>query len=477
MTSILAFGAYVPRQRLERRAIAGAHAWFAPGLRGLAKGERAFGSWDEDPVTMAVEAARNCLDGRDRDEIDGIVLASATAPFAERQNAAIVKEALTLRDDVFAMDCGGGQRAGLSALIQSLRGGAGRQTLCIASDRPLALPASEDEMHQGDAAAAFVLGDGPGVAEVLATHAVTFDFVDRHREQDRDHSYSWESRWVREEAFGRIVPEAIGDALQKAGIAASDISHFIMPSPLKGAQALVCRKTGIPAEAATDTFAATIGEAGSAHAPLMLSHVLETAEAGKIILAAGFGSGCDVLILRRTEGGHRPRLTVSDWLARREVTDNYMKFLVFNDRIAIEKGMRAEFDQKQPMTALWRNRKAVLGLIGGRCTQTGAVQFPKSDISVNPNAHAVGTQEDYKLAERQARIVTYTADRLTYTLDPPGCYGMIEFDGGGRMYAEFCDADADALEVGQPMRMMFRIKSFDEMRGFRRYFWKAAPAG
>jgi hypothetical protein len=25
------------------------------------------------------------------------------------------------------------------------------------------------------------------------------------------------------------------------------------------------------------------------------------------------------------------------------------------------------------------------------------------------------------------------------------------------------------------MRMVFRIKDFDERRGFRRYFWKAAP--
>jgi hypothetical protein len=27
------------------------------------------------------------------------------------------------------------------------------------------------------------------------------------------------------------------------------------------------------------------------------------------------------------------------------------------------------------------------------------------------------------------------------------------------------------------MRMMFRIKDIDVQRGFRRYFWKAAPAG
>ena len=35
--------------------------------------------------------------------------------------------------------------------------------------------------------------------------------------------------------------------------------------------------------------------------------------------------------------------------------------------------------------------------------------------------------------------------------------------------------DAEQLKVGQPMRMMFRIKDVDAQRHFRRYFWKAAP--
>ena len=31
------------------------------------------------------------------------------------------------------------------------------------------------------------------------------------------------------------------------------------------------------------------------------------------------------------------------------------------------------------------------------------------------------------------------------------------------------------LEVGTPVRFIFRIKDFDRVRGFRRYFWKATP--
>ena len=53
---------------------------------------------------------------------------------------------------------------------------------------------------------------------------------------------------------------------------------------------------------------------------------------------------------------------------------------------------------------------------------------------------------------------------------------MVQFEGGGRMMLDFTDVDADTLEVGQPMRMMFRIKDYDAQRGFTRYFWKAAPA-
>jgi len=42
--------------------------------------------------------------------------------------------------------------------------------------------------------------------------------------------------------------------------------------------------------------------------------------------------------------------------------------------------------------------------------------------------------------------------------------------------ADFTDIGPDQnLEVGLPMRMVFRVKDYDSRRGFRRYFWKAIP--
>src|ERR1700740_138172 len=115
-TGILSYGAYIPRKRLQRSVIYAANAWFAPGLKGLAKGERAIGDWDEDSITMAVEAARDALIGVDRSQVGSLSLASTTLPYADRLNSGIVKEALSLPDAVASLDATGSQRAATSSL-------------------------------------------------------------------------------------------------------------------------------------------------------------------------------------------------------------------------------------------------------------------------------------------------------------------------------------------------------------------------
>ena len=60
MTGIASYGAYIPYFRLSRAEIG--KAWGGGG----GKGERAVASYDEDSLTMAVAAARDCLKGIDR---------------------------------------------------------------------------------------------------------------------------------------------------------------------------------------------------------------------------------------------------------------------------------------------------------------------------------------------------------------------------------------------------------------------------
>ena len=477
-SGILSYGAYIPRLRLQRSAIFAANAWFAAGLKGLAMGERAIANWDEDSVTMAVEAARDCLTGFDRGTVTALSLASTTHPFADRLNSGIVKEALTLSDSISALDVAGSQRAGTSSLIQALNAGVnGGTQLCVASELRKARPASEGERVQGDAAAAILVGTGDPIARFIGSHSVTLDFVDHFRASGADFDYTWESRWIRDEGYSMLLGDALAAAIESLVVDPAKIDRLLIPITVRGVPEGLAKKLGVPAAAVADTLAPNVGDSGVAHPLLMLAAALEQARPGETIMLVGFGQGCDVLLFETTEAiANLPRRDgFSGALARGKADENYLRFLFHRGLLDLDRGMRAEADQKQPGTTLFRNRKTVLGLVGGRCTKTGTVQFPRSEISVNPNDRAIGTQEDYPLAEKQARIVTYTADSLTYSPAPPQYYGMIDFEGGGRMFTEFADVDAESIEVGLAMKMMFRIKAVDEKRDFIKYFWKAVP--
>ena len=138
-------------------------------------------------------------------------------------------------------------------------------------------------------------------------------------------------------------------------------------------------------------------------------------------------------------------------------------------------GIRAEAPTQTAMTTLWRRRKMLLGLVGGKCRQCGTAQFPRQDICVNPGCVAHHSQDDYEFADVPARIMTFTGDLLAVSVDPPHKYGMIQFQDGGRMMADFTDCDFEELRVGLPMKMVFRKRTEDKERGFINYFWKAMP--
>ena len=481
MVGITAWGAYAPRLRLSRKAAASANAWVAPNLMGKAKGERAMANWDEDALTMAVEAARDALgSGDDRSWIDGLYFASTTGPFVDRLNAGIVSAALTLEKSISAADITGSQRCGLTALSQALtavKGGASKNVLVAAGEHRKARAASTQELDNGDGAAAFVISSDAGVAEFLGHGVVTDDFVDHFRGAGEEFDYAWEERWIRDEGIVKLVPPAIQQALAQAGIGGEQVAHFCFPSTFSGMAASLAKKCGIAPEAVRDNLAGVMGEAGSAHGLVMLAHALEEAKAGDIILVAQFGAGAEALVFRATNYAQtrRPQRGVTGSLADRKEETNYLKFLFFNGLVEWDKGMRAEKDNKTALTTLYRNEDMILGLVGGRCRETGVVQFPRTRISVAPNNPAVDTQEPYKFADRPASVLSYSADYLTFSMAPPNHYGMVVFEGGGRIFVDITDVEPGDVDTGMPVKMAFRLKEVDEKRGFRRYFWKAVP--
>ena len=174
-------------------------------------------------------------------------------------------------------------------------------------------------------------------------------------------------------------------------------------------------------------------------------------------------------------GGTDGLLTIENLIETGVEENNYLKYLTFNDLIKWEKGMRGEQDRKTALTTLYRHNDAIMGLVGGKCSKTGTIQYPASPISVSPNSPELNTQEPYKFAEKKAKILSWSADYLSFSINPPNHYGVVDFEGGGRIMIDFTDIEKGEIDSGMEVKMVFRVKIVDDIRGFTRYFWKAIP--
>lgn len=473
---ITGFGVYLPWRRLQRAAIAEAQAWCNPAASASAKGQRAMASWDEDTITMAVEAARDCLGGPMRDAAAVLYLASTTAPFADRQNAGVVAGALTADERVASADFGGGLRAGAAALLAGLA--QNRSALVVASERRKAPALGAQEFQIGDGAACVLLGHENIIARRLGDASATEDFVDHFREVSADFDYAWEERWIRDEGFKKIAPRTIARAIEAADVAPDRVTALIAPTPFKRLDAEIAKAVGIDEKRVRRDLIDQIGHLGAAHPLFMLCHALEEANPGDCIVMASVGQGCDVVVFEVTDaiGAARAMRGVRGHLARGAPETNYLRYLVFNDLIDQEKGKRSERDKQTALTTAYRKRDMLASLTGGECRSCGTRQFPRGRICVNPNCRETDSQTAYSFADVPAQVMSWSADYLAFTLDPPAHYGVVTFEGGGRFLTEFTDVGAGDIAVGAKVEMVFRVKDFDPVRRFRRYFWKATPA-
>jgi uncharacterized OB-fold protein len=81
--------------------------------------------------------------------------------------------------------------------------------------------------------------------------------------------------------------------------------------------------------------------------------------------------------------------------------------------------------------------------------------------------------EDYRFADKKAKVFTYSLDMLADVIDPPGSPVFIDFEGGGRGWFDLTDRIPEQVKVGMDVEMVFRHQSFD--RGIHNYYWKARP--
>jgi 3-hydroxy-3-methylglutaryl CoA synthase/uncharacterized OB-fold protein len=444
------------------------------------RGEKAVANWDEDSVTMAVAAAVDCLQGRNRDEIDGLYFATTTQPYALRQSSGIISAALDLKTNVRAVDFTDSAKAGTAAMLaasDSIAAGSLENCLVCASDCHVSKVGSSSDYIYGDGAAAFLLGKDNVIAELKGTFSTSHDFADKRRLEGERLEHVWEDRFIREEGYLKFIPEAIAGLAKKYNLSLKDFTSVIYACSSSGAHSTIGKTLGLSPEQIQDPMLDRVGDTGAAHPLMMLVAALEDAKPGDKIMIVSFGQGCDAFYLTVTDNiiTAKDRKGIKKNLANKTALGSYEKYLAFRKLMPCEIGIRGEEPVFTSFSIVARDNRELYGMVGTQCRKCGAPCYPVQKVCPNPSCGAINEMDPHRFSDKKAILFTYTSDFLAFSIDPPACYGFVDFEGGGRAGLDLTDCDPNMLKVGMPVELTFRIKYADERRAAVNYGWKAIP--
>ena len=276
------YGIYVPSGRVTNKSIKSLYGKGLPGFKSVSMPEL-----DEDALTMAYEASKNCLAGVEGN-IDGLILASTSLPFVYKKGSSLLANMLKI-ENVFCLDIGTSFLASAEALwlgCQMVAGGSLSKVLVVTSEHPMPALGEETDFGWGAGAAAFLISR-EGFAELKFLSP--------------DYSAETYDLWkLRGEDKLRFRPEMLDDNFASAmGRLAKDMGKETLQSFRFVAMALnrsrwnkALGKLGITPEQFDCVNVSTyLGHLGTASLGLNLALGLDQSKNGDKILAIGYAHG------------------------------------------------------------------------------------------------------------------------------------------------------------------------------------------
>jgi len=468
MVGIKSCGAYIPAYRLSRDEISKAMGTYSLG------GERSVANFDEDTITMAVQAVRNAITDAEVGEIDALFFASTTPPYHQKESASTVAMGADLKEDILTCDLLNSPRASVSALslaLDRVKSGSASNILVAASDCRLGPGGSEFEQSYGDGAAAVLVGSDNLIARFEAGYSVSDDFIDVWRTAEDKFVKSWEDRFIKTEGYHKNVTRVVRGLLQKYGLSPLDFQKAVIPTPDVRSLREVGKSLGFdPRTQIQDPLLSTVGDTGTAQPLLLLAACLEEAKPNDKILLVGYGDGAQALVFSVTEKiREKGKNTVAEGVASRMLLNHYEEYLKFRNLMTTEAARRPSYPSSVPY--MWRERNYFTRFHGSKCLNCGTEQYPRHRVCYD--CKTKDRFEEIKLAHRKGHVITYTKDYLFPSTVPPHVQAVVELEGGCRVYMMMTDVNPDQVKSEMSVQMVFRM--LHDRGGFFHYGWKAKP--
>ncbi len=471
MSGIKAYGAYIPFYRLDKKVIG-------------TKGEKAICCFDEDSLTMGVEAVNDCLRNRDRSPIDALYFGTTTSLYKEHSGSTTMAIATDLRDDVYTAEFGNTLRSGTAAMkagFESVAAGSANSVIVCASDARLGAPGSLSEKNFGDGAAALLIDSTSTAVTLEGSRHVTNEVYDVWRNNNQPFVRQWENRFALEQGYLSSMKKAISRLMDSLSLQPSDFSKVVLYSPDARRSAQLAKGLGFdPKSQLQDPLVDLIGDTGSASALLLLVASLEKAQPGDRILLASYGNGADAFSFRINEEivslqSNQKGLGVKGHLESKKTITDYLKYLQWKDLLPTEKitGPHAAYSA----VAAKREVNSHISIHGSKCKECGAVQFPAQRVCTKCRLKDV--MEPFSFLGQKGSIFTFNLDYITPRAEMPVVTTEVDFDCGGRIQCYMTEVDVEELRVNQPVEMAFRRNVLWEdislREGIYSYFWESKP--
>jgi hydroxymethylglutaryl-CoA synthase len=326
---IAGYGVYLPLYRVRASDVA--KAW---GGDTKASYEKTVPCYDEDTLTMGVEAGLNALRSArfQGDELDLVYFATMSGQYIEKECSSTLSAAIGCRDSVRTMDFRGSPRACSSAILacfDALRSSSARNALVVASDRLIARPGEPLEQLLSAGAGAFVVTSDESrlVARCEGSASYSTEFTDRYRSEAESFPRSGTERFGRDYGYTKHVTMAIRKLLEHRKSSPKDYAQVVFTEFDPRRPAAVAKSLGYSEDQISrGSLSQFIGDTGAASMFLSLAATLEKAKPNERILAVSYGDGgSDALEFNVIDGiQERQSGEVEKYIKSKETVDYQM---------------------------------------------------------------------------------------------------------------------------------------------------------